>query len=181
MKNPKNVRPSLESPVTVATDASKRAVGASLVQEIAAEHGFKEKVLIYAASRSFNHAETRYCTIRREVRGVIFAVQKLTRFSVENDSMIKTEYRPLIVLFKKPLLSKEKEDLRDLVAQLSEYSFYVKYPPGASNQFTDWLLRNCVEEIYNCHDHRLNDEKSIEGGNRKQFVTAHDRRSLLFS
>jgi hypothetical protein len=67
MKNPKDMRPSPELPLIFETDASKRAVGASLVQEITAKGGSKEKALIHAASRSFNAAETRYFTIRREL------------------------------------------------------------------------------------------------------------------
>jgi hypothetical protein len=55
----------------VETGACKRAVGASLVQEITAEGGSREKVSIYAAWRSFKCAETKYYTIRRELLGVV--------------------------------------------------------------------------------------------------------------
>ena len=41
------------------------------------------------------------------------------------DFLIRTDHRPLVGLFKKPLLSIENEDLRDLVSQMSEYSFTV--------------------------------------------------------
>ena len=94
MKNPKNMRPNPELPLIVETDASKKAVGASLIQEIPKEDGTKEKVMIYAASRSFKSAETRYSTIRRELLAVVFAVQKFRRFLIVRDFLIRT-HQPL--------------------------------------------------------------------------------------
>jgi len=32
----------------------------------------------------------------------------------------------------------------------------------ATNEFSDWLSKNCVDEIYHYRDHRENDEKSIK-------------------
>jgi len=157
MKNPKNMRPNPELPLIVKTDASKKAVGASLIQEVPNEDGSKEKVLIYAASRSFKSAETRYSTIRRELLAVVFAVQKFRRFLIGRDFLIRTDHRPLVGLFKKPLLSIENEDLRDLVSQMSEYSFTVEYVPGPSNAFPYWLSRNCLDEVYSYQDHRRNE------------------------
>jgi hypothetical protein len=88
MKNPKNMRPNTELPFIFETRAIKRVVGASLLQEITAEGGCKEKAWIYAASRSFKSAETRYCAIRRDVL---------------------TDHRPLVGLLKKALfLNRER-------------------------------------------------------------------------
>jgi len=64
MKNPRKMRPNPELPLIFGTDASKGAVGASLVQEITAEGGSKMEALIYPASRSFKSGDTRYFTIR---------------------------------------------------------------------------------------------------------------------
>ena len=71
MKNPKNMRPNPGLPLIVETVASKRAVGASLVQEITSEGGSREKALIYSASRNCKSAEKRYSTIRRELLAVV--------------------------------------------------------------------------------------------------------------
>jgi hypothetical protein len=60
----------------------------------------------------------------------------------------------------KKVLWREKEDLGDLGAQLSEYSFCVKTLPGERNEFPDYLSRNSVDEIF--PDHRLNDEKCVK-------------------
>jgi len=97
--------------------------------------------------------------------------------------MTRTDHRSLVRLFKKPLLSIENEDLRDLVAQLSQYSFSVEDVPGPSNEFRGWLSRNCVGEIYNYQDHRMSDEKTIEElheGNWKKFVPVQHRRSSVW-
>jgi hypothetical protein len=184
MKNPKNMRQTPELPLIVETDASKKAVGASLIQEIPNEDGTKEKVLIYAASRSFKSAETRYSTIRRELLAVVFAVQKFRRFLIGRDFLIRTDHRPLVGLFKKPLLCIENEDLRDLVSQRSEYSFTVENVPGPGNAFPDWLSRNCLDEVYSYQDHRRTEDGFIEVLQRrmwKRSVSAQDRQSLLFS
>jgi hypothetical protein len=81
-KNPKKMRPNPETPLIGETDARKRAVGASLVQEITAEGGSKEKVWIYAASRTLESVETRYSTIRKELLAVVFAVQNFRRLLI---------------------------------------------------------------------------------------------------
>jgi hypothetical protein len=94
---------------------------------------------MYAHSRSFKSAATRYSTIRRELLAVVFDMQKFRRFLVRRDFVIRTDHRPLEGLFKKPLISIESEELRDLFAQMSEYSFSVEHVPGASNEFLDWL------------------------------------------
>jgi len=43
MKNPKNMRPNPELPLIVETDSSKKAVGASLIQEIPNEDGLRRR------------------------------------------------------------------------------------------------------------------------------------------
>jgi len=178
------MRPNPELPLIAEDDASKRAVGVSLVQEITAEGGSKEKVLIYAASRSFKSVETRYSTITKELLAVVFAVQKFRTFLIVRDFVITRDHRPLVGLLQRPLLSIENKYLRDLYGQLSQYSFSVKSVPGPSNGFPHWLSRNCVDEMYKYQDHRMSDEKAIEvshKGNWKKFPPAQDRRPLLFS
>jgi hypothetical protein len=125
MKNPKNMRLNPESPLIVVTYATRRAVGASLVQEIAAENGCEKKVSIYAASRS-KSVEIRYSTVRIELFAVFIGtnnsiavedavgvrLKMLFSLLVERDFMITTDPRPLMVLF-----GIQNEDLRDLIAQ----------------------------------------------------------------
>ena len=139
MKSPKNMRSFPKFSLIMHTDASKGAVAASFIQEVAAEVGYKEKVLIHAASKSFESVETRNFTIRREIFVVVFAEQNFRKFLLGRHFVISTDHHPLVNLFKKPLLLIENEHLRGMVAQISEYCFSVEYVSGASNEFSDWL------------------------------------------
>jgi hypothetical protein len=56
-------------------------VGAVLIQEVKVGDEI-ERQLIYAISRSFKAAETRYLTIRLELLGVSFAIKKFRRFLI---------------------------------------------------------------------------------------------------
>jgi len=91
-----------------------------------AQDGSKEKVLIYTASKSYNSAKTRYSTPGQD----ILLCFPLCR---------RSDGSELEETFDQDRLSIENEDLRDFVAQLSEYSFSVEYVPGVSNIFRYWL------------------------------------------
>ena len=99
MKNPKNMRSIPELQLIVETDASKRTVGTSLIQEIAPEDGSKEKVLICAALRTFK--STKQDTLQLRDNFLLwFLLCRVGRYFV-----IRTDDRPLVDLFRKPLLS----------------------------------------------------------------------------
>jgi hypothetical protein len=95
--SPDNWRLDPRYPLIVETDASCRAVGATLIQEVPTGEGI-ERRLIYAASRSFKGAETRYSTIRRELLAVVFALAKFRRFILHRQFVIRTDHRPLVGL-----------------------------------------------------------------------------------
>ena len=163
LKNPRNFRVDPTLPLIVETDASKKAVGAALIQEVKTEEDGRkqegcriqevkteevfQRRLIYTASRSLKSAETRYSTITKELLGVSFALKNFRKFLMGNHFLVRTDHRPLDGLFKKAITSMENEDLRDLVAGLSEYSFDVEYVLRESNCVPDWLSRNCVDEV----------------------------------
>jgi hypothetical protein len=166
----------------IESDASLKAVGASLLQEIPTGEGMDRR-LIYAASRSFKGAETRYSTIRRELLGVVFAISKFRRFLLGREFEIRTDHRPLVGLLEKPLLSIENQNLRDLVEQLSEYKFKVTYIKGEDNVFPDYLSRNSIEELYEFSEFRniegTSDYEVLHKGVWKRYVFAENRRSFL--
>jgi len=95
-----------------------------------------------------------------------------------NHFLVTTDHRPLDGLFKKAITSIENEDLRDLVAGLTEYSFDVEYVPGESNCFADWLSRYCVDELYSYSDFRMGESGKFmrcsperNGGNSFQLTS----------
>jgi len=119
LKNPRNFRVDPTLLLIVETDASKKAIGAALIQEVKTEEVIQRR-LIYTASRSLKSAETRYSNIRRELLGVSFPLRKFRKFLMGNHFLVRTDHRPLDGLFKKAITSIENEDLRDLVSGLTD-------------------------------------------------------------
>jgi hypothetical protein len=122
--------------------------------------------------------------ITRELLAVVLAVHKFKRLLIGRDLVIRLDGRALMGLFKKPLLSIENEDLREFVAQVSQFLLLLEYFPGPRRKCPYWQSRKCVVEIYYYQDHRMSDEKAIEvlrRGNWNKFTPAQDGWSLLFS
>ena len=106
---------------------------------------------------------------------MVVTAQKSRSVLVGGDFRVRRDHRPLLGRFKNTWHSIENQDLHDLVAQLSDNSYFGKYVPKSSNEFLDWVPRTSADEIYNHQSHRVNDEKSVEvlyRGNWKNFVTA---------
>jgi hypothetical protein len=87
LKNSRNFRVDPILPLIVETNASKKAIGAALIQEVKTEEVI-ERRLIYVASRSLKSAETRYSTIRRELLGVSFALKKFRKSPMGNHFLV---------------------------------------------------------------------------------------------
>jgi hypothetical protein len=156
LKNPRNFRVDPTLPLILETVASKKAIGTALIQEVETEEVI-ERRLIYTASRSLKFAETRYSTIRRELSSVSFALKKFRKFLMGNHFLVRTDHRPLDGLFKKAITSIEIEDLRDLVAGLTDF----EYVPGESTCFPDWLSTNCVDELCSYPDFRMGESRKF--------------------
>jgi hypothetical protein len=99
-----------------------------------------------------------------------------------NHFLVRTDHRPLDGSFKKAITSIETEDLRDLIAVLTEHSFDVECVPEESNCFPGWLSRNCVDELYSYLDFRMGEStKFYEVFSRnkwRRFIPANERRSI---
>jgi hypothetical protein len=81
--------------------------------------------------------------IRRELLAVVLAVQKFKRFLIGRDLVIRLDGRALMGLFKKPLLSIENEDLREFVAQVSQFLLLLEYFPRPRRKCPYSLSRKC--------------------------------------
>ena len=102
LKNPRNFRVDRTLPLIVETDASKKARGAAVIQEVKAEEVI-ERRLMYTASRSLKSAETRYSTVSRELLDVSFALKKFRKFLIANHFLVRTDHSPFDGLFKKAI------------------------------------------------------------------------------
>ena len=73
------------------TDASSIALGAVLC------NGDDKPVAF--ASRTLNAAESKYCTIEKELLGIVFAVKHFRPYLFGRKFIIHTDHRPLVYLF----------------------------------------------------------------------------------
>lgn len=79
----------------VAADASSYGIGAVLMHEC--EDGI-ERPVIYAAL-SFTKAEKNYLQVQREALALKFAVQKFHRYIYGRTFELRTDHKPLLVIF----------------------------------------------------------------------------------
>lgn len=115
---------------TLKTDASGTALGAALFNK-------NDKPVAYA-SRALNTAEARYCTIEKELLGIVWAVKHFRPYLYGKRFIIQTDHRPLVSLFK---MTNPSSRLTKFRLVLEEYDFTVVYIKGKSNVTADALSR----------------------------------------
>jgi len=79
------------------TDASGYAVGSAL-------HQYQDgrlRVIAYA-SRGLNNAERSYCTTRRELLGIIYALKQFRHYVLGSHFVLRTDHAALQFLLKTP-------------------------------------------------------------------------------
>jgi hypothetical protein len=183
LKNKMNFRPDPTLPLIIQTDASNRAIGASLIQEFNVESCVESR-LICAVSRSLKAAELNYSTIRRELLAVLFAVKKFHKFVAGRSFIVKTDHLPLKGLLSKPIHTIENLKLREMVTDLLDYQFEVQYVKGSDNVFADYLSRNTLDELYQYPEFKESEDELgqyvvLHKGKWKKFVLPENRRELL--
>ena len=107
-------------PVTIQTDASKRRVGATILQ-----HG---RPVAYA-SKSLTETESNYCNIAREMLDIVFRLERFHHFAYGRHVTIETDHKPLESVTRKHLTSAPPRLMRMLL-RIPKYDFTVKYVPG---------------------------------------------------
>lgn len=112
------------------TDASGVAVGAVLCNS-------NDKPVAYA-SRTLNKAEKNYCTIEKELLGIVWAVKHFRPYLYGRKFSIQTDHRPLVYLFN---MTNPSSRLTKFRLILEEYDFEVSYIKGKANVTADALSR----------------------------------------
>lgn len=112
------------------TDASGVALGAVLCNA-------NDKPVAYA-SRSLNKSEINYCTIEKELLGVVWAVKHFRPYLYGRNFVIQTDHRPLVYLFS---MTNPSSRLTKFRLILEEYDFTVEYIKGSTNVTADALSR----------------------------------------
>ena len=131
--------PVLEPPVPegcyiIDTDASNYAMGVVLQQE---QDGVV-RVIAYA-SKIFNSAQRQYCTTRKELAAVIYALKEFRHY-VEGRTrfLLRTDHGALISLFKTPVPMMQTSGYLNFLANSN---FKIQHRPGLQPGNSDAMSR----------------------------------------
>jgi len=116
---------------TVQSDASKKGLGAVLIQD--------GKPVIYA-SRTLTETEQRYSNIERELLSVVFALERFHHYVYGYTATVQTDHRPLVIVWKKSIVSNSPR-LQRLLLRLSHYDVSIEYVKGKDTVVADALSR----------------------------------------
>lgn len=123
--------------ITIECDASSTGLGAAVFQD--------NKIIGYA-SRTLNKTEKNFAMIEKELLAIVFACVRFDQIIVGNGTtIIKTDHKPLINIFNKPLLNAPKR-LQLMLMILQRYDLEVMFVKGKDNVVADALSRATVDE-----------------------------------
>lgn len=119
-------------PIVVECDASDYGLGAAVYQQ--------DKIIGFA-SRTLSSTERKYAPIEKEMLAIVFACIRFDQMIVGNpQTIIKTDHRPLINIFQKPLITVPKR-LQKMLMTLQRYNLNLQFVAGKENIAADALSR----------------------------------------
>ena len=118
-------------PAVIETDASLKGLGAVLIQDVKP---------VRFLSKALTPAEANYSNIERELLAVLFACEKLHRYTFGQKVMVHTDHKPLQSIFQKSI-SLAPVRLQRMLLRLSKYDIQVKYVGAKSVLLVDTLSR----------------------------------------
>ncbi|XP_055527066.1 uncharacterized protein K02A2.6-like [Wyeomyia smithii] len=122
----------VHEPLIIECDASSIGLGAAVFQ--------KDGVIGYA-SRTLTATEKNYAQIEKELLAILFACVRFDQLVVGNPkTTIRTDHKPLLTVFKKPLLSAPRR-LQHMLLNLQRYNLSIEYVTGKENVIADALSR----------------------------------------
>ncbi|XP_055527227.1 uncharacterized protein K02A2.6-like [Wyeomyia smithii] len=102
---------------------------------------YQQDGVVGFASRTLTPAERNYAQIEKELLAILFACVRFDQLIVGNPkAVVKTDHRPLINIFQKPLLSAPRR-LQHMLLNLQRYNLSVMYVTGKDNVVADALSR----------------------------------------
>ncbi|KAL7297648.1 hypothetical protein TKK_0009316 [Trichogramma kaykai] len=116
------------------TDASQKALGSALCQEI--EPG--DMRIIYMASRTLKGAELNYYTTELELLAILWALEKFRSYVYGRQIEIRTDHQALTFLRTSRFLSQR---LLRWSLMIPDYNLTIKHIPGKANLLADILSR----------------------------------------
>ena len=125
--------PDMSKPFVVQSDASNKALGAVLLQE----HEGSLLPCFYASRRLLDR-EINYAIIEKETLGIVFALNKFSKYLLMRPFYIQTDHKPLSFLNKNKSRSAR---LTRWALSIQQYSFTVQHIRGVNNVVSDALSR----------------------------------------
>ena len=120
----------------VECDSSDIASGACLKQ---IESDGQERVVAYA-SKMLSDPQRRWCTTRKELLAVIFALTRWRHYLIGRKVIVRTDHNCLQYLLKGKSLTDQFARYIDFLA---DFDLQIEYLPGKSNRIADFLSRPC--------------------------------------
>ena len=117
--------------VVIECDASQVGLGATLLQN--------DQPVAYA-SRSLTATEQRYAQIEKECLAIVFACEKFEQYILGKEVSVKSDHKPLEIIFRKPLLQAPKR-LQRMLLRLQKFDLNVVYKQGITLHIADFLSR----------------------------------------
>ena len=141
--------------LTLQCDESDKGLGAVLLQ--------KGQPIAYA-SRALTDAETRYAQIEKELLAVVYGLEKFHTYTYAREVTVKSDHKPLEVIFKKPLHRASKR-LQRMLMRTQMYNINLGYRKGSTMQLADTLSR-----AYLPYDGSQEVASEIESVNMTQYI-----------
>lgn len=127
----------VNEPVTLECDASATGLGAALYQD--------DQVVGFA-SRTLTRTERNYAQIEKELLAILFGCTRFDQLLAGNRKItVKTDHKPLITIFQKPLLKAPKR-LQLMLMVLQRYHLEVHFVKGKENVVADTLSRAPLDQ-----------------------------------
>jgi hypothetical protein len=130
------------APYILETDASEKGLGACLFQ---VQQG--KKRVIGFASKGLETHEKNYTAFLLEHRAAVFGIEYFRHLLTGAKFDLVMDHKPLT-----PLSTVHKKTLCRLQQLMSEFSFHLKYKPGADNVVADTLSRAPVEVLTDSYE-----------------------------
>ena len=118
---------------TIQCDASKKGLGAVLLQE--------SKPVMYM-SRALTETKQRYSHIERELLAIVFALERLNHYTFGRTIMVQSDHQPLQSIWKKSIVSTSPR-IQRLLLGLAHYNLNIEFLRGKESVIADALSRVC--------------------------------------
>ena len=145
------VHPNFEKPFILISDASNKAIGHVLLQEVE-----EELRPVLFGGRVLSDTEQRYSTTDKELLSIYFAVKKCEFYLVGHKFVVYTDHKPLIFL--KTFRALVDKRIR-WINYLENINTVIRYIPGKENVLSDFILRTIKKEevlnVVNCYSLQL--------------------------